>query len=55
MKEEYLNKMKNDKKFIKMYIFKKVDNIEINVIVNRPKFQIIQKFRQDDRDALILK
>ena len=36
-------------------IFEKVDNIEINVIVNRPKFQIIQKFRQDDRDALILK
>ena len=33
---------------------KKVDKIKINVTVNGPKFQILQKFRQDDRDALIL-
>ena len=36
------------------YIFKKVGKIKINVTVNGPKFQIIQKFRQYDRDALIL-
>ena len=34
---------------------KKVDKIKINVTVNGPKFQIIQKFRQDDGEALILK
>ena len=43
------------KKWIKYPFKKKMDKIKINVTVNGPKFQIIQKFRQDDRDALILK
>ena len=37
-------------------VLKKVGKLKINYILNWPKFQIIQKiFRQDDRDALILK
>ena len=43
------------KKVDKISLQKKMDKIKINVTVNGPKFQIIQKFRQDDRDALILK